>query len=265
MNQNISQVETRKRLDLVNGIQHYIIKSKLTGLLVTGSLAWGKDYSVTQDSDIDFYVIGPKKKTIINLIEDIPCINKESLLMGKQMLEHASEPIDTVSFKTHIGQYHGSVYFFDENSISNLTNNFLSDRSVFFNNLRLSDKPQTKVYKSFYGENVEFTTPVRSTTNTVFFIRTDPVVLNIRNIFYGSIFLSHLLYGDIYCDKNQVLTQCKEKSRVFLRSLMSIDQDLAYKQFLAYLPRVERMTQETIQKIFNWIYYNDQNSSPTEL
>ena len=250
-----SRLETQKRINIIRQINNYVKNSTLSGLLVTGSIAWGKNNAVTDISDIDFYLLAPSIESFRSSLINLPAIPQETKAIFNRMLNYKQGLVDTRSMKTDIGPYYGTIYLFVENDLARLTRQFDNSDSKFFKNLRPHDKPQTKEYKGFKGNKLVFTTPISQVNlNTRFWIRTDPLFLTEANEFFGSIFLSHLLFGEIYTDKQEVICSAKKKARQFLKSLLPKQKKDAYVLFQNYLPRIEKMSKKTISNLFNSIW-----------
>jgi len=248
------QSETKKRLLLLNKIAEFVNDTSLTGLLVTGSIAWGKNHAVHENSDIDFYLIAPGLKDFEIHLSEMNFFPKESLKVIQKLLKYKEETMNTRSLKTTVGNFHGAIYFFTEKQIRALSNKLNDNKSKFFKNLRPIAKPQTKTYVGFDDNQFVFTTPIKKLNLCSLWLRTDPVVLINDHQFYGSIFLSHLLYGDIYVDKNGCLAKCRSLAAKSLKSRLSEDRKIAFEQFISYLPRSERMSKETIKIFFKDIW-----------
>lgn len=173
-----SVIETKKRIDLVKQVDKYIQESSLSGLLVTGSLAWGKNKAVTESSDIDFYLLAPSLESFKISLLDLPNIPQSTKETLKRMLSYNFEHTDTRSIKTSIGPYFGAIYLFTENDLSQLTQELDNSDSKFFKNLRPLAKPQTKEYKGIKGNRFTFTTPIsKAKQSDNLWIRTDPIYL----------------------------------------------------------------------------------------
>jgi len=258
--------ETKERLAVIYKLKEFVEKTSLSGLLVTGSIAWGKGYAVNPESDIDLYIIAKENIDIVQSIDEQDILPKETISKIKYMLSQDADLYDTLSVKTSISQYSGSVYFFLESKINDLSIKIDSPKTSTFRNLRPLDKVQIKKYKSFTEDIVEYSTPIKKFFGSNdLWVRTDPIVLRNNQQFFGSIFISHLLFGDIYVDKNNVLTLCQNVARSKLKTFLSSDKHMAFSEFKKYLPRIERMNHETIDKLFDQIWESSsQNSGPTD-
>ena len=255
MTRSQSHSETQKRMRIIKQIDNYVSKSNLSGLLVTGSLAWGKDYAVTDASDVDFYLLAPSLGSFQSSINKIPSIPQKTIATFQEMLDYKQNSIDTRSMKTDIGPYYGAVYLFTEKEFMRLSGQFDASRSKFFKNLRPSDKPQTKEYKSFDGNKLTFTTSIlEASKNTKFWIRTDPLFLIESKRFYGSIFLSHLLFSEAYTDKHNIIHSAQTRAKHFLKSLLPKQEKRALVSFQNYLPRIEKMNNKTINDLFKSVW-----------
>src|SRR3990170_856456 len=199
MQSSSNQIETQKRLYIIREIDKYVADSFLSGLLVTGSLAWGKNRSVIESSDVDFYLLAPSLDAFKNSLEGLPNIPSQTKKILTKMLDYTDKPVDTRSIKTNIGPYFGAIYFFTEKGISQLVEQFNRSGSKFFKNLRPHNFSQTKEYKGVKGNKINFTTPIIKARNSDnLWIRTDPLFLVESKEFFGSIFLSHLLFGEAF-------------------------------------------------------------------
>lgn len=249
-------METQKRLKIIQKINSFVKNSKLSGLLVSGSIAWGKNVAVYKDSDIDFYLVG---RTISDYLG---CIDKaqtflppEKIETVKKMLTYQGESVDTCSFKTTTDEFHGAIYLFLEENLLKLADLTGRNESIFFKNLRSTNNAQFKEYKSFTDKRFTFETSIRQASDSIdLWIRTDPIVLISQSFFFGSIFIAHLLFGEIYVDKNKVLNNARRIIREMLKSKLCNDIELAYKEFVSYLPRAEKMSKDTIRSFFNEIW-----------
>lgn len=245
--------ETKKRLQLINKIKTFVECSQLTGFLVTGSIAWGKEYAVNKQSDIDFYFLANKLNDYIHSLKQIDFFPKKSIRTIEELLTYQNTSIDTRSLKTQIGNYHGAVYFFTENKIEKLIRRMKSEKSKFFTNLRPHEFPQHKFYKSPNGNKIDFETPIRKAPNAKnLFIRRDPLLLLDNKEFYGSIFISHILFGDIYVDKNHVFNDGRIKTAKLVSKFFN-ESSNSYEKFINYLPRAQRMRKKTKKKLFNLV------------
>jgi len=245
--------ETKKRLEIIEGISNYVQESSLSGLLVTGSIAWGKNYAVTQTSDIDLYLVAQNINDFNLALDEIPNLPKETILTFKEMLRHKNNSTNTISMKTSIGDFNGSIYLFLEKDILGLVNKIGGLSSKYFTNLRPHNKQQIKEYKSLNGKKIEFTTPLEL-VNSKFYMRKDPIFIFEDNEFYGSIFISHLLFGDIYVDKSQILRKAQKQTQKYLKSLLPLEKENAYLLFRNYLPRIERMNETIVKDLFKSIW-----------
>lgn len=249
------KIENQDRLKIIKKIDEYVKMSDLTGLLVTGSLAWGKNYAVSSTSDIDFYLLAPSIESFKSSIKDFPCLPQETISTLGKMLNFTRGRINTRSMKTDIDKYYGTVYLFIEKDFLNLIQQFDASHSKFFKNLRPHDKPQTKEYKDFNDHKLIFATPIlKANEKDQLWIRTDPIFLFESRQFYGSIFLSHLLFGETYSDKNNLIQTAQIKARNFLKLVLPKQKDEAFIAFKNYLPRVERMNNDTINALFETIW-----------
>lgn len=252
---NQSIIETKDRLKVLQRIDDYVKSSSLSGLLVTGSVAWGKNHAVTDASDIDFYLLAPSLESFRSALMEFPELPQETKLIFMKLLNFDKNHIDTRSMKTCIGQYHGAIYLFTEKELTDLCDKFEIGQSKFFNNLRPHSNSQTKEYKDLDGNIFTFTTAIsKADDNNGLWIRTDPLVLFELQQFYGSIFLSHLLFGEIYTDKNQILKSVQKRASLFLKQLLPKEKDSAFIAFKNYLPRIERMNNDTINALFESVW-----------
>ncbi|MEM3112307.1 MAG: hypothetical protein QXY90_04635 [Candidatus Anstonellales archaeon] len=249
-----NKVESKKRLNVVKKINQYVIDSNLSGLLVTGSLAWGKNTAVTESSDIDFYLLAPSLEDFKNSLEELPEIPSQTKRILIKMLEYTVKKVNTRSIKTDIGQYFGAIYLFTEEDLDNLAKQLEGSTSKFFDNLRPHDFAQSKKYRGLSGNEISFTTPISKTGTNSLWIRKDPLLLIKNKEFFGSIFISHLLYGEIYTDKNDVLYKTQALARKFVKSVLPKEKKKAFVAFKNYLPRIDRMDSKTVSKLFNSIW-----------
>lgn len=257
MTKSQSHIETQRRIGVIKQIDNYVKISSLSGLLVTGSLAWGKNSAITETSDIDFYLLAPSLNSFLSSLGNIPVIPSQTKNTLEKMLNYKSGSVDTRSIKTNIGPYYGAIYLFVEKDFVGLIEHLDDSRSKFFKNLRPNDKPQTKEYKSMEGNKLTFTTPISKAvdyTNNSLWIRTDPLFLTESSEFYGSIFLSHLLFGEIYTDKHKLIHLAQIKVRQFLKSILPSNKDVALVAFQNYLSRIERMNLKTVNNLFNSVW-----------
>jgi hypothetical protein len=72
----VSKAETNKRLALLEWFTQYI-RSSVSGLLVTGSMSYGQNHSVTAKSDLDMQLL-VNMQTVENLLET-DCFNAQEL------------------------------------------------------------------------------------------------------------------------------------------------------------------------------------------
>ena len=255
MKNHKSIIETKKRIEIINKIDNYVKNSSLSGLIVTGSLAWGKDFAVTSSSDIDFYILAPNLRSFSSSLYGIPSIPRCTKEVFRKMINHSHGAIQTISSKTKIGPYSGTIYLFTEKSFFKLVNSLNNSKSKFFKNLRPHIDAQTKEYKGIKKNKITYVTPISRFSKEVnLWIRTDPLSLVVDNNFYGSIFLSHILFGEIYTDKNNVIHESQKRAQKFLKSILPQDKNKANIFFRNYLPRIERMGEEKIKDLFDSVW-----------
>ena len=243
MQSSSNKTETQNRLNVVRKINQYANDSSLSGLLVTGSLAWGKNTAVTESSDIDFYLLAPSLEDFKNSLDKLPEIPSRTKKTVIKMLEYTDKEVDTRSVKTDIGQYFGAIYFFTEEGLNNLAKQLGGSVSKFFNNLRPHDFAQSKKYKGLLGYEIDFTTPISKAGVHNLWIRTDPLFLANNKEFFGSIFISHLLFGEIYTDKNNVFHEVQALARKFEQSLILQERTLT-PESIAWVNKIQQAASE---------------------
>lgn len=256
-----SKYETDLRIKVVNVIKVEAEKNNL-GLLLIGSIAWGKYYAVTSASDIDIFIIYSEYEAIINFVLESTIFTSEA---KKTILELLSckENCDTVSLKTSLLNSHGAVYFISTQSLKKMIRRMaIAKRTKYFLNLRPISKSQSKLYKSTDSSILEYVTPVFQIINTNLFLRKDPLILIKSNKLYGSIFLSQVAFGEIMTDIDGILFNSKKSAQIKIKSFLNPYKAKAFEEFKNYLPRVERMNDDTINVIFTSIW---QDSSLNDL
>lgn len=212
-------IETRKRQRLLNKMIKEISSLGGTGMILVGSLAWGKYQAVSKTSDIDIYILGGLS-TIHHIIKKSKYLSQDRklalILSAKFVRYYKQYDIKLFSLKSKLNSFPSTIYFLPTSQfkkICELKTQNKDFHEIFFRNLRPNNYPQKKILQSFDGSQIKYSTKFDPQIKKLypFYIRKDLFTLVYKKKLYGSIFLSHLLSGEILFDKKGIIKNGMEK------------------------------------------------------